>query len=119
MERDAVTDDVMVYVLALAFYDGAFEDFSSPQELFDWLDSFPRDADRCVSINYNSSKLRESPFKNPFSRLGRYEYETFLARLKDLSKCAGYELPITPYDIRRGTANTINGRYYLQYLVLG
>ena len=107
--KDRVTDDVMLFFLALAFHNRVFEDFDYPKELARWIAQTSHGA----QITYKSNKTAEPVFKQAvkLSKQGeatRGTYHVFLAHIKSLSLSAGYEKHLVPGDIRVALAEISN-----------
>jgi hypothetical protein len=91
--------------LALAFADNAFVSIKSRSD----IESLKLDDGEDIRIFPFKAEMRDKPFLVT-RRGGIMPYSSWWYNLKSLSLRAGYVQYIRPYDIRRGTANKLDGK---------
>jgi hypothetical protein len=97
--------------LSLAFADDAFMSIKSRSD----IEHMKLDSGEDIRVFPFKPEMRDKPFLVTHSGL-RLPYSSWHYNLKHLSYRAGYVEYIRPYDMRRATANKLDGTLeYLEY----
>ncbi|KAI9777777.1 MAG: hypothetical protein M1839_008572 [Geoglossum umbratile] len=106
-ERKVMAQCPVVAFLALAFADDAFQDISTPEELFSLR--IPEGEDR-LPVPWKQ-EMQDIPILKQETKGGNIKplsRGAFESQLAELSIRAGYEISVKPHYIRRGVANRVD-----------
>jgi hypothetical protein len=98
--------------MALAFADNAFKDFCSPKHL---LSHKLKTDSLSLEITFKSEVLQTPVFRmaegHQISTARAWTCYSSAHALGSLSIRAGFPVQVVPYDVRRGSANILNGKW--------
>ena len=101
----------IVLFLVIAFIDDAFLVLSSPEQLSKFHIPLNRES---LELRFKEGMQQEPIFRKVWRQLvvtnQCLSAEQFRKYLRELSIEAGFTTPVLPYAIRRGAANTIEGK---------